>query len=43
MYVNMYFKIMSKVVNFTCRLRRYNYTHDQFNTKHFTIMFYEFF
>ena len=41
MYVNMYFKIMSKVVNYTCRLGRYNYTHDQFNTtcKHFNTMF----
>ena len=30
----MCFKIISKVVKYTCRLRRYNYTHDQLNTRH---------
>ena len=25
---------MSKVVKYTCRLRRYNYTHNHFNTRH---------
>ena len=35
----MYFKIMSKVVKYTCRLRRYNYPHNQFNTRHFNIIF----
>ena len=39
----MYFKIMPKVVKYTCRLRRYNYTHDQLNTRHFNIIFYKFF
>ena len=32
MFVSMCFKIISKVVKYTCRLRRYNYTHDQLNT-----------
>ena len=32
---SMCFKIMSKVVKYTCRLRRYNYTQDQLNTRHF--------
>ena len=41
--VSMYFKIMSKVVKYTCRLRRYNHTHDQLNTRHFNIIFQEFF
>ena len=41
MYVSMYFKIMSKVVKYTCRLRRYNYTHNHFNTRHFNIDFFE--
>ena len=39
MFVNMCFKIISKVVKYTCRLRRYNYTHDQLNTKHYIITF----
>ena len=39
MYVSMYFKIMSNVVKYTCRLRRYNYTHDQLNTRHLNIIF----
>ena len=29
MYVSMYFEIMLKVVKYICRLRRYNYTHNQ--------------
>ena len=37
MLVSMCFKIMSKVVKYTCSLRRYNYTHDQLNTRHFII------
>ena len=37
----MYFKIMSKVVKYTCWLRRYNYTHGQLNTIHFNIIFLE--
>ena len=28
--------------NCTCRLRRYNYSHDQLNTRHFIIIFYDF-
>ena len=42
MLVSMCFKIMSKVVKYTCRLRRYhNYTHDQLNrsTRHFISIF----
>ena len=35
----MYFKVMSKVVKDTCRLCRYNYTHDQLNTRHFISFF----
>ena len=35
----MCFKIMSKVVKYTCKLCRYNYTHNQFNTRHFNIIF----
>ena len=27
------------VVKYTCRLRRYKYTHDQLNTRHFNIIF----
>ena len=39
MYVNiMYFKIMSKVVKHTCRLRNI-YTHDQLNTIDISISF----
>ena len=40
MYVNiiMYFKIMSKVVKHTCRLRKI-YTHDQLNTIDISISF----
>ena len=37
--VYMYFKIMSNVAKYTCKLRRYNYTHDQLNTRHFNIIF----
>ena len=39
------FKIKSRynvfygVVKYTCRLRRYNYTHDQLNTRHLHIIF----
>ena len=36
--VSMYFKIMSKVIKYTCRIRRYNYTHNQLNTRHINIM-----
>ena len=36
-------EIMSKVVKHACRLRRYKYTHDQLNTRHFNIIFWEFF
>ena len=43
MFVSMCFKIMSKVVKYTCRLRRYNYTHDQLNTRHFIIIVLDFF
>ena len=43
MEVSMCFKIMSKVAKYTCRLHRYNYTHNQLNTRHFNIIFYEFF
>ena len=32
-------KIMSKVVKYSCRLRRHKYTHDQLNTRHFNIIF----
>ena len=39
MFVSMCFKIMSKVVKYTCRLRRYNYTQDQLNTRHFLGIF----
>ena len=39
----MRFKIMSKVVKYTCRLRLYNYPHDQLNTRHFIIIFGYFF
>ena len=39
----MCFKIMPKVVKYTCKLRRYNYTHDHLNTRHFVIIFLEFF
>ena len=39
MYVSIHFKIMSKVVKYTCRLRRYNYAHNQLNTRHFSIIF----
>ena len=39
MFVSMCFKILSKVVKYTCRLRRYNYTHDQLNTRHYVIIF----
>ena len=35
----MCFKIMSKVVKYTCTLRLYIYTHDQLNTRHFIIIF----
>ena len=42
MFVSMCFKIISKVVKYTCRLRRYNYTHDdQLNTRHY--YYYDFF
>ena len=39
---SMCFKIMSKVVRlkYTCRLRRYNYTYDKLNTRHFIIIFF---
>ena len=41
-FVSMYFKIMSKVVKYTCRLRDIitQYTHDQLNTNyiHFNII-----
>ena len=40
MFVSMCFKIMSKVVKYTCMLRRYNYTQDQLNTRHFIIIFF---
>ena len=43
MYVSVHFKIMSKVVKYTCGLRRYNYTHNQFNARHFSIIFRNFF
>ena len=43
LYVSMRFKIMSKVVKYTCRLRQYDYPHDQLNTRHFIIVFYFFF
>ena len=43
MYVSIHFKIMSKVVNYTCRLRRYNYTHNQLSARHFSIIFRNFF
>ena len=36
----MCFKIMTKVVKYTCRLRRYTYTHDQLNTRHFIVSFF---
>ena len=39
----MYFKIMLKVLKYTCRLRRYYYTHDQLNTRNFNIIFVNFF
>ena len=42
MFVSMCFKIMSKVVKYTCRPRRFN-THDQLNSRHFIIIFYDFF
>ena len=38
MHVNMCFKFMSKVVKYTCNLRRYDYTHDQLNTRHYIII-----
>ena len=41
MFVSKCFEIMSKVVKYTCRLRRFNYTHDQLNTKHYIIIFFE--
>ena len=41
MFVSMCFKIISKVVKYTCRLRRYNYTHDHLNTRH--CYYYDFF
>ena len=34
---------MSKVIKYTCRLCRYNYTHVQLNTRHFNIIFRIFF
>ena len=34
---------MSQVVKYTCRLRRYNYTHNQLNTRYFSIIFKNFF
>ena len=40
MYVSMYFKIMSKVVKYTCRIRRYNYTHNQLNTRYYFLGFF---
>ena len=43
MFVSMCFKIISKVVKYTCRLRRYNYTHDQLNTRHYIRIFLGFF
>ena len=43
MFVSICFKIMSKVVKYTCMLRRYNYTQDQLNTRHFIIIFLGFF
>ena len=39
----MCFKIMSKVVKYTCRLHRYDYTHDQLNTRQCITIFYKFF
>ena len=39
MFVSTCFKIISKVVKYTCRLRRYNYTHDQLNTRHYIMIF----
>ena len=39
MFVSMCFKIISKVVKYTCRLRRYNYTHDQLNTRHYIMIY----
>ena len=29
---------MSKVEKYTCRLHRYNYTHDQLNTRHYDFL-----
>ena len=45
MFVSMCFKTISKVVKYrsTCRLRRYNYTHDQLNTRHYIRVFLGFF
>ena len=43
MYVSIHFKIMSKIVKYKCRLRRYNYTHKQLNARHFSIIFRNFF
>ena len=34
---------MSKVVKYTCRLRRYDNTHEQLNTRYFIIISKEFF
>ena len=36
----MCFKIMSKVVKYSCRLPQYDYTHDQLNTRHFCGIFF---
>ena len=33
------FKFMSKVVKYTCRLRQYDYTHDQLHTRHYIFFF----
>ena len=39
-FVSMYFKIMSKVVKYTCRLRRSIYTHNQLNTRYHFLEFF---
>ena len=42
MFVSMCFKIMSKIVKYACRLRRYQIhriTQDQLNTRHFLGIF----
>ena len=43
MYVSIHFKIMSKVLKYTYRLRRYNYTHNQLNILDISVSFLGFF